>query len=592
MKEMWKIIKLAARLEPLLLPAMAVETVIDSLTPYIDTLLGAWVLDRLVAGAGMAAIIPTVVKVLLLRLGLRFLFEIAQQIDNSRTDHLRDMFLALRCEKTLSMDYEELSSPAVNKLRDRVNTDDMYGWNIVGVTGQIFMVVFGQLASMITAAAIVLPMISFTPASIAYLAVTAAASVGVAMLRGKFRKKGRELVDGYEKARSHSSYYLWGNGVDYKMGKDIRIYRAQPMIEKAIAVDGEERRGRLRYKRFDRRTWAFGSGFTGLLQGTSYVYVILRAVSGALSAGQVVKFASSIYSFWSSFSDFVSQWATLKADCERMNDTLGFMALAGGKTGGSRPVPKDGNLTFEFRDVSFTYPGGSSPALNCVSCTLRRGERVAVVGLNGSGKTTFIKLLCRLYHPSEGEILLNGVNIEEFDMREYLGLLSVVFQDFALFPFTLGENVAAAEEYDGERAVSALDTAGFGDRLKTLEKGLGTVLYKDYEDDGMDVSGGEAQKIALARALYKNSPFMVLDEPTAALDPVAEYEIYTRFNGFTEDKGAVYISHRLSSCVFCDRIMVFEDGKIVQTGGHRELLNDGGGLYARLWNAQAQYYSK
>ncbi len=589
MKEMWRIIKLAGRLEPLLLPAMAVETAIDSLTPYIDTLLGAWVLDRLVAGAGLAAIIPTVVKVLLLRLVLRFVFEIAQQIDNGHANHLKDMFLAMRCEKTLSMDYEELNSPAVNKLRDRVNTDDMHGWNIVNVTERIFMVIFGQLASMITAAVIIVPMVSLSPASVAYLVITALASVGMAMLRGKFREKNRKLVDSYENARSHSSYYLWGNGVDYKMGKDIRVYHAQPMIEKAVAADKEERESRLKYKRFDRRTSAFGSGFTGLLQGTSYVYVILRAVGGALSAGQVVKFASSIYSFWSSFSTFVSQWAMLKADCKRMEDTLSFMALDDGKTGGHRPVPEGGDMTFEFRDVSFTYPGGGSPALNHISCTLKQGERVAVVGLNGSGKTTFIKLLCRLYHPGEGEILLNGVNIEEFELKEYMRLLSVVFQDFALFPFTLGENVASAEEYDGEKADSALETAGFGDRLQTLEKGLGTVLYKDYDDGGMDVSGGEAQKIALARALYKDSPFMVLDEPTAALDPVAEYEIYTRFNGFTSGKGAVYISHRLSSCVFCDRIMVFEDGKIVQTGGHRELVA-ADGLYSRLWNAQAQYY--
>lgn len=405
-------------------------------------------------------------------------------------------------------------------------------------------------------------------------------------------KRGSKIWDSYRDERARVQKQVWvltEKSAESRHGKDIRLYNAQPMIEKAIAADKDEREGRRRYKRSDRRTGAFGSGFSGFLQGTSYAYVILRAVSGALSAGQVVKFASSIYSFWSSFSAFVSQWAMLKADCERMEDTLSFMALDNGKVGGSRPVPETRDLTFEFRNISFTYPGGASPALSHINCTLKQGERVAVVGLNGSGKTTFIKLLCRLYHPSEGEILLNGVNIEEFELNGYMRLLSMVFQDFVLFPFTLGENVAAAEGYDGERAAAVLETAGFGDRLKTLEKGLGTVLYKDCEDDGLDVSGGEAQKIALARALYKDSPFMVLDEPTAALDPVAEYDIYTRFNGFTNGKGAVYISHRLSSCVFCDRIMVFEDGKIVQTGGHRDLVS-ADGLYSRLWNAQAQYY--
>ena len=220
------------------------------------------------------------------------------------------------------------------------------------------------------------------------------------------------------------------------------------------------------------------------------------------------------------------------------------------------------------------------------------GERLAVVGENGSGKTTFIKLLCRLYDPTEGEILLNGINIQKYRYDNYLDLFSVVFQDFRLLAQPLGQNVAAAVDYDRARAKQCLERAGFGERLASLPKGLDTCLYRDFEDSGVEISGGESQKIALARVLYQNAPFIVLDEPTAALDPEAEMEVYTKFNDIVEDKTAIYISHRLSSCRFCDEIAVFDNGRMVQQGTHDSLVAEAGGKYQTLWDAQAQYYQK
>ena len=220
----------------------------------------------------------------------------------------------------------------------------------------------------------------------------------------------------------------------------------------------------------------------------------------------------------------------------------------------------------------------------------RVGQRMAVVGMNGSGKTTMIKLLCRLYDPTEGEILLNGINIQKYDYDKYLSLFSVVFQDFRLFSFTPGENVAAARTYDREKAEACLIKAGFEDRLHTLPKGLDTYLNQDFDQSGVEMSGGEAQKIALAWALYKEAPFVILDKPTAALDPVAEYEVYTKFDELMDGRTAIYISHRLSSCRFCDVISVFHEGKLIQFGTHEALLAEADGKYAELWNAQAQYY--
>jgi ATP-binding cassette subfamily B protein len=211
--------------------------------------------------------------------------------------------------------------------------------------------------------------------------------------------------------------------------------------------------------------------------------------------------------------------------------------------------------------------------------------------MNGSGKTTFIKLLCRLYDPTEGQILLNGIDIRKYRYDDYIHIFSVVFQDFQLFAMPLGENVAGTSDYDKKRVLDCLKKAGFQDRLASMPKGLETCLYKELDQEGVELSGGEGQKVAIARAIYRDSPFIILDEPTAALDPVAEADIYSKFNEIAGDKTTIYISHRLSSCKFCDEIIVFHDGEIIQQGTHEDLVADESGKYYELWNAQAQYYT-
>ena len=199
---------------------------------------------------------------------------------------------------------------------------------------------------------------------------------------------------------------------------------------------------------------------------------------------------------------------------------------------------------------------------------------------------------CRLYDPTEGKILLNGIDIRKYRYDDYIDIFSVVFQDFQLMALPLGENVAGAASYDRERVMVSLKNAGFAERMERMPYGLDTYLYKDLDKEGVEVSGGEAQKIAIARALYKDAPFIILDEPTAALDPMAEAEIYSKFNEIIEDKTAIYISHRLSSCKFCDEIAVFDHGAVVQKGTHDQLVADESGKYYELWNAQAQYYDE
>ncbi len=247
-------------------------------------------------------------------------------------------------------------------------------------------------------------------------------------------------------------------------------------------------------------------------------------------------------------------------------------------------------LEIVLESVSFRYPESSETVLRDINLRIAPGEKLAIVGENGSGKTTLIKLLCRLYRPTEGRILLNGEDIQNCPYEEYIRKIATVFQDFSLFAFPIAENVAASGEYNGQKVYEALCRAGLQKKVDGLSRGIMQAVSRDYEEDGMELSGGEAQKVAIARAIYKAAPVVILDEPTAALDPYAEKEIYEQFFRYLSGETMLSISHRLSSCRFCDRIAVLHGGRLVQQGTHEELLMQPGGKYAQLWKAQSQYY--
>ena len=389
-------------------------------------------------------------------------------------------------------------------------------------------------------------------------------------------------------------YYHFDLPDDHKQGKDIRLYGEAPMLKMELEKNSENsfqamesRAGDLARLRF----WE--SAMPYLLSGAVYLVVTAKAWCGAIGLGGVVQYVGAVERFAGSFQEFVGALTSLASNNQYLRRVFDFLDKPNKKYQGSLPTEKrdDNDYLIEFRDVSFRYPGTEVWALRHLSLRLRIGERLAVVGRNGSGKTTMIKLLCRLYDPTEGEITLNGINIKKYNYDEYLALFSVVFQDFHLFSFPLGQSVAASVRVDQTRASQALEQAGMKERLAQMPQGLDTYLNKDFDDSGVELSGGESQKTAIARALYKEAPFLVLDEPTAALDPVAEYETYRRFGEMAGNKTAVCISHRLSSCRFCDRIAVFHKGTLVQMGTHESLLAQVGGTYQKLWNAQAQYYA-
>ena len=498
-------------------------------------------------------------------------------------------------EKAMDLPYALIEDRKTALLRERIEMETQTGYNVY-----YYAVTAGGLVryAVQIAAAVLLTFSLFRPgllsagaklALLAGIVLTAVVSVLTGRRYGRLRSEFfAGCVD--DNIRGEKLYDYTSND---SSGMDIRLYGMR------AALLQKERDFNENFCRRE-RTMNFGVAWMGLLsnfvtyalQFGVYLLLIAAALRGGLSVGSIARYVSSIMLLLAGVSGLARTIRISVTNEEYMKRYLDYFDIPNPMYQGSLSVEKrdDDRYEVEFRDVSFRYPNTEAYALRHVSMKFRIGEKLAVVGRNGSGKTTFIKLLCRLYDPTEGEILLNGVDIRKYDYAEYQALFSVVFQDFRLFAFSLGQNVTAGADVDRARAEVCLREAGLGERLLRMPDGLDTMLYRDFDPHGVVISGGEAQKIAIARALYKNAPFLVLDEPTAALDPVSEYEVYRKFNAISGGKTALYISHRLASCRFCDEILVFSAGSIVQHGAHEALLQEKNGEYASLWHAQAQYY--
>ena len=388
-------------------------------------------------------------------------------------------------------------------------------------------------------------------------------------------------------------YYMQNTTTNFKEAKDIRMFGLREwLLSKYRTLNQVRYDAQIR----NAKLW-FGASVSSnvlwlLSQLAIYAYLIASVIEGRMSIGNFSLYLASSATFFEYISSFLNNISTLLAKSREVDDFrsfLDFNSEAGGGTG--KELPELSSYEFTFENVSFCYPKAERYALKNLNLTVKAGERLAVVGQNGAGKSTFIKLLLRLYEPTEGRILLNGVDIREYDKRSYFKAFAPVFQQVELFAFPMAENVSMREpeKTDHERAKECLVAAGLDEKLRELPKGVDTELLKVIHDDGVDLSGGEKQKLALARALYKGAPVVVLDEPTAALDALAEARLYENFDRLIGSKTAVYISHRLSSTQFCAHVAMFSEGELIEYGTHEELLGRGG-AYAEMFKVQARYY--
>lgn len=512
-------------------------------------------------------------------------------------------------QKVMTMDFIHLeSTDTQNKFS---NADDQINNNNAGIPALCNYIKFGigGIFLIITGVILIIPIVFAKPVTTTgfsgfiqsiwgFLAVVII-TVLLEMLKSLVINP--KAILGFEKVQNDKkiiqanradgffSNYILRN---YRNGKEIRIYSQQNLIDKEL----DKARDEIAEGWFKAYKSAMLPNFLCqvvniLTKALMYGFAVMRAASGMLSPGEVIAFAlyfEKISAGVSELSDFYGLLKITPTFCKKYFD---FLDIPDEKYKGTIPTEKrdDNEYEFEFKHVWFKYPNCEEYVLKDVNLKWRIGEKMALVGRNGSGKSTLIKLLCRLYDATKGEITLNGIDIRKYSYEEYMELFSVVFQDSKLFSFSLAENVAADTEFDSQRVENCVRKAGLSERLDSMPDGINTYLYKDFNENGVEISGGEAQKLCLARAIYKGSPFIVLDEPTAALDPISEYDIYTKFNSIVGTRTAIYISHRLSSCRFCDDITVLDNGSIAERGSHDQLI-DKSGIYAAMWAAQAEYY--
>ena len=577
--------------------SVILRVLLETLIPYVPIYFSAKLLDALAAGETVRVLALYV----LLTVGLVFLLKLGENwFRSSEEGYMNDVYMEenwVFTQKSLSMAYSSLEDQEIKLNHERVRMDNQTGYNLYYLT-LCTERIWREMLQILLSGAILLSFFALGSiplwCKLGLLLLVGAKSFLVAW-KGK---KTFALNDQFSKDTAESN--LWSDKFyhylsDYNAGKEIRLYATGDWLARKVA-DREAPYWKL-YCKVQAQSVLYDLPLLladGVIKLFLYGILLYGALSGEVSVGSITKYVSSMLLLVGAISGLGFSLSVAEGNAFFLKRYFEYLDIPNPMYKGSLTVEKrdDREYNVEFHNVSFRYPGSRDYALRHVNLTFRVGEKLAVVGLNGSGKTTFIKLLCRLYDPTEGEILLNGVNIQKYDYDEYMSIFSVVFQDFRLFAFSLGQNVAAGMAYDAARVEESLRQAGFGDRFASLPKGLDTCLYREFDEDGVEISGGEAQKIAIARALYKNAPFIVLDEPTAALDPVSEYEVYSKFNEIAGDKTAIYISHRLASCRFCDRILVFRAGEIVERGTHRELLANPRGEYHALWNAQAQYYTE
>lgn len=580
------------------LPVTIFNAFFKSAAPFINIYMSARIIDELIGPKNVNTLIHLVIITIILNLAVHL---ISTGFDHLNT-LLRDIMMQnqeIRLnEKIINMDYDYVEKPEVHNLRTKIaEAENVNGGGIWAFTEHAGNFVKG-LITVITSIALVMNLFVTNTASdvfsYLFLILIIAGTIFILNIRTKADNTFFSFFNKCMDINRIFTFY-YNQVLDYKMGKDIRLYNQKEIIGKEIESFNKSSKKLFNTMGNVNGKYAGIEAFiSSFLSGAIYIFVGLKAITGAITIGSIVQYTGSISQFMSGSKDLLGSINSIKNNNQYLQLYIDFLNIKGEKHSGTIPVEKrdDDQYEIEFHNVSFKYPGTDIYALKDVSIKMKIGERLAIVGMNGSGKTTFIKLLCRLYDPDEGEILLNGIDIKKYNYEEYMRLFSIVFQDFKIFSFFLGQNVAASVDYDEKYVEDVLDKVGFQKRLNNMPDGVQTPLYKDFDEDGVEISGGEAQKIALARALYRDAPIIILDEPTAALDPISEFEIYSKFNEIVGTKTAFYISHRLSSCRFCDEIAVFHKGSIVQKGNHEDLLKDVKGKYYELWNSQAQYYNE
>ena len=575
--------KLTNNLSRTYIPKTVLASLFKAFTPFLNIIIPKLIIDELM---GNQSINILIIYVGVLGIGnlifkiLNSYFEKIMELERTDLFNKIDSYLG---EKCVEMDFENIEDPEILDLKERAYFA-IYNMNAIGwaleKTSQI-------IYEGITLIGLSYILITLNPLIILVILI-------IVFLNSYIFKKIEKIrFEDNQKSIFDNRAFSYFNRLtsDFSVGKDIRLYNGKSLILNKARHFTDNL-----LKIYSKQFTDIGkySGITNINIQVQmiiiYGYLAISVIGETITIGSFTMYANTVRNFSTSIMSFVNSFIDINQICLYLELFIQFDSIESKNSKGIIDIDNIENFTIEFKNVSFKYPNKNEYTLKDISIVIKPKEKLSIVGLNGAGKTTFIKLLSRLYEPTEGEILLGGVDIREYKYTEYMKLMSIVFQDFKLLSFSIKENFLFDSEVDDTRIIQCLEEAGFGEDLDKLKNGIDTNIYKSFDKNGIEFSGGQSQKIAIARALYKDSPIVILDEPTSALDPISEYEIYNSFNKLVEGKTAIYISHRLSSTRFSDKIAVFKNGSIIEYGNHNELMKKEDSLYGNMYNTQAKYY--
>ena len=561
-------------------------TLISAIKPFIAIVFPRFLLQELMGPARPEQLTYLLVGFFLLGAVVYYLFAALSKANMTKIILFRISVLRKHQDKCLATDFQNTEDPEfLNASQIALDGLDGNGLGLGGIMDRLFLL-SGNLLAFLGYMAIVTRL---SPYILLYLLFNVALSFYFTLAAKEFETEQRDPL-----AKNNRRFqYLFKTMYDFSYGKELRLQGYRENLAEKTKVQQKSLlaiRKSIYFKNFQ-------SGLADALlmlfrEGIIYFYLIQQVIAGQMSIPDFTMYFATVAAFAHWFTEIVGHYAHIRAQNVYIDDIRNFRNqpdILASKD--AKPLP-EAPYTIEFRNVSFHYPRSSNYVYENLNLVIPAGQKLAIVGHNGAGKTTFVKLLCRLYDVNEGEILLNGINIKEFDRDEYYRRFSVVFQDIKPLAFSVAENVTLTQhEYDSERLWKALEAANVADKVRKLPKQIDTPMLKILDPDGVEFSGGEAQKIAIARALYKQGDILIMDEPTAALDALAEAQIYQNFDAAVHGRTAIYISHRLASTFFCDVIAMFEQGKLVEYGSHNELMLKAG-KYAAMFETQARYYKE
>lgn len=491
-------------------------------------------------------------------------------------------------EKIMNVEFSYLENPYYLDLKERA----VFAINNQSALANMIKSLASAVKNIVTILSLVTILFTLSPVLVLFLLLTIGLFIWIYSYFMNYQKKFyQSLIPVNRKL----GYYL-GLGFEGKIQKDIRLYDMGPMLTQRVAEYNQEIMDE--FLDFKRRQGIIGGLFgiiNNLQASVAYGYVGLRVISKSfgtpIGIGSFTMYVSAAINFSRTTTELGENITTLFQMLGYLDSFMEFISLPEAKDNSGSLIMEDTIQKISFKNISFKYPGSDVYILKDISFDINGGEKISIVGLNGAGKTTLIKLLCRLYPPTSGEILVNGHNIYDYDYKSYMERVAAIFQDYKLLAFTIGENITCKEEYEeNSKVMDLIKEVGLKEKIDSLPNGINSIYGRFYDEEGIELSGGEGQKIAIARALYKDAPLVILDEPTSALDPLAEAEIYEHFNTLVGGKTAIYISHRMSSSVFCDRILLIENGTVVDYDSHRNLMEKKESLYYKLFTSQAENY--